>query len=247
MLQRTGRVTTGDGVELAYAESGTGRPLVYVAGWLGHLDLSWELPEERGYLEALARGRRLVRYDRAGTGLSAAASGAPSLEAEVAQLSAVVERLGPEPVDVMGVSLGAPVAAAWAAAHPDRVRRLVLYGGWALGAELSPPSAREHMLGLVGAHWGLGSDVLTAVFAPDLASADRAQLARYQRACAPAETARELLALGYRIDVRGLLGHVASPTLVVHRTGDRAVPVSEGRALAAGIPGARFVELPGRS
>ncbi|TPW66150.1 alpha/beta fold hydrolase, partial [Schumannella sp. 10F1B-5-1] len=71
MLQRTGRVTTGDGVELAYAESGTGRPLVYVAGWLGHLDLSWELPEERGYLEALARGRRLVRYDRAGTGLSA--------------------------------------------------------------------------------------------------------------------------------------------------------------------------------
>ncbi|UQU66888.1 LuxR C-terminal-related transcriptional regulator [Couchioplanes caeruleus] len=103
------------------------------------------------------------------------------------------------------------------------------------------------MLGLVGSHWGLGSDVLTDIFAPDADRATRAELARYQRACSSAETARALLALSYELDVSGCLGRVRAPTLVVHRTGDRAAPVAQAEALASGIPGAGLTLLPGRS
>jgi pimeloyl-ACP methyl ester carboxylesterase len=129
-----------------------------------------------------------------------------------------------QPFDLMGTSMGAPVAVAWAAEHPDTVRRLVLYGGWARGAQVSPPAVRDHVLGLVGAHWGLGSDVLTDIFAPDADRSMRAELARYQRACSTAATARALLALSYELDVSDRLSQVRAPTLVVHRTGDRAAP-----------------------
>lgn len=236
-----------DGVALASAELGSGRPLLYVGGWLSHLERSWALPEERALYEALSRGRLLVRYDREGNGLSDPAAGPPSLARELEQLAAIVATLGAEPFDLVGTSLGAPVALAWAAEHPATVRRLALYGGWADGAALAPPGVRDHVLGLVASHWGLGADVLTDIFAPDAPAAARAEFGRYQRAASSAETARGLLALSYALDVRALLPRVTAPTLVVHREGDRAVPVAQAAALAAGIPGAELVVLPGRS
>ena len=133
MQQRSGRVATADGTGVSYASVGAGRPLVYVMGWLSHLELSWELPPERALYEALGQGCRLVRYDRAGCGLSATTARPPSLAFELEQLAAVAGTLGTQPFDLMGTSMGAPVAVAWAAAHPDTVRRLVLYGGWASG------------------------------------------------------------------------------------------------------------------
>lgn len=246
MEQRLGRTVAADGTVVPYASTGAGPPLVYIMGWLTHLELSWELPAERALYEALARDCRLVRYDRAGCGLSAATDRPPSLVFELEQLSAVAATLG-EPFDLMGTSMGAPVAVAWAAAHPETVRRLVLYGGWARGADLSPPGVRDHILGLVEAHWGLGSDVLTDIFAPDADRPTRAELARYQRACSSAETARALLALSYELDVTDQLAQVRAPTLVVHRTGDRAAPVTQAEALADGIRDAQLTLLPGRS
>jgi pimeloyl-ACP methyl ester carboxylesterase len=245
--QRLGRVVTADGTSVSYASVGTGRPLVYVMGWLTHLELSWELPAERAFYEALGQGRRLVRYDRAGCGLSDATTRPPSLAFELEQLAAVTATLGTEPFDLIGTSMGASVAVAWAAAHHDTVRRLVLYGGWARGAEVSPPSVRDHVLGLIESHWGLGSDVLTDIFAPDADRATRAEFARYQRACSSASTARALLALSYELDVSDLLAEVRTPTLVVHRAGDRAAPVAQAEALARGVNGAQLVVLPGRS
>ncbi|GGC95252.1 LuxR family transcriptional regulator [Tersicoccus solisilvae] len=247
MRQHLGRVRTTDGTELAIAETGAGRPLVYVNGWVGHLGQDMAMPSVRAFYASLGEGARLVRYDRAGCGLSSPSGRAPSLAFELEQLDAVVGALGPGPVDLMGTSLGAPVAAAWAAAHPDAVRRLVLYGGWVNGADLAPPDVRAHILGLVEAHWGLGSEVLTGVFAPDAPPADRAEFGRYQRASSTAATARALLALGYELDVGALLGRVHAPALVVHRAGDRAAPVAQGTALARGIAGARLVVLSGRS
>ncbi|MFC4950257.1 alpha/beta fold hydrolase [Pseudonocardia sp. GCM10023141] len=244
--QRLDQVVLADGTAVSYATVGTGRPLVYVMGWLTHLELGWELLPERALYEALAHGGRLVRYDRAGCGLSAATDRPSSLEFELEQLAAIAATLD-EPFDLMGTSMGAAVAVAWAAAHPDTVRRLVLYGGWVRGAELSPPSVRDHVLGLIEAHWGLGSDVLTDIFAPDADPAMRAGVARYQRACSSAATARALLALSYDLDVGDTLGQVRAPTLVVHRTGDRAAPVAQATALAEGISGAELVLLPGRS
>jgi pimeloyl-ACP methyl ester carboxylesterase len=247
MQQRFGGLTTGDGAEIAYAEVGTGRPLVYVSGWLSHLQLSWELPEERAFYEGLAQGCRLVRYDRAGCGLSPRSNRPPSIQSELDQLAAVTARLGPEPFDLIGTSMGALVAVAWAAAHRDTVRRLVLYGGWVTGAAISPPSAREHILGLIESHWGLGSDVLTDIFAPDAHAAARQKFGSYQRASSSAATARALLAMSYELDVSPLLSAVAAPTLVVHRAKDRAAPVGQAELLAHGIADARLVVLPGRS
>jgi pimeloyl-ACP methyl ester carboxylesterase len=245
--QHVARVTTPSGVGIALATVGAGRPIVYVGGWLSHLELSWELPEERAFFEALARGRRLVRYDRAGCGLSDAAVAPPSLDGELEQLGAVIGALGADPVDLVGASLGAPVAVAWAAAHPGTVRRLVLYGGWATGAAISPPAVRDTVLALVASHWGLGADVLTDIFAPDAPAAARSDFGRYQRGSSDAATAVSLLAMGYELDVSGLLGGVRAPALVVHRDQDRAAPLAQAEALAAGIPGARLEVLPGRS
>ena len=246
MEQRLGQVELADGTAVSYASVGAGRPLVYVMGWLSHLQLSWEHPAERALYEALAQGGRLVRYDRAGCGLSAAADRPPSLASELEQLDAIAAAVG-EPFDLMGSSMGAPVAVAWAAAHPEAVRRLVLYGGWARGDDLSPPAVRDHVLGLIESHWGLGSEVLTDIFAPDADRTTRSGAARYQRACSPASTARSLLALSYALDVTDLLGRVRAPTLVVHRVGDRAAPVAQAHVLVEGIDDAELVLLPGRS
>ena len=242
-----GRLTTADGSPVAYASVGAGRPLLYVSGWLSHLQLSWELPAERAFYESLAEGGLLVRYDRVGCGLSPASDRPPSLAFELEQLAAVAGTLGPEPFDLMGTSLGALVAVAWAAAHPETVRRLVLYGGWVSGSTISSPSVRDHLLGLVESHWGLGSDVLTDIFAPDATAATRAEFGRYQRASSTAATARSLLELSYDLDVSALLAQVHAPTLVVHRSQDRAAPVAQAEALARGIPNAQLVVLPGRS
>ncbi|WP_395242604.1 alpha/beta fold hydrolase [Agromyces sp. MMS24-K17] len=247
MQQHIARLNMRDGTELAYATVGTGRPLLYVSGWLSHLESSWELPEERAFYEALAEGGRLVRYDRAGCGLSGPARRPPSMEGELAQLAAVAGTVAPERFDLMGTSMGALVAISWAAAHPDTVRRLVLYGGWASGAMVASPRIQQHVLGLIDTHWGLASDVLTEIFAPDAPTASRERFARYQRASSDAPTARALLRLGYELDVRELLAEVEAPTLIVHRIDDRAAPVAQAEALARGIPNAQLVLLPGRS
>ena len=247
MQQRIGRLTTGDGATVAFASVGSGRPLLYVSGWLSHLELGWELPGERAFYEGLADGCRLVRYDRIGCGLSAPADRPPSLERELEQVAALAATLGPEPFDLMGSSLGAPVAAAWAAAHPDSVRRLVLYGGWVSGSAIATPEVRDGVLGLVESHWGLGSDVLTDIFVPDAPASSRSAFGRYQRASSDAATARALLELSYGLDISDVLGRVRAPTLVVHREHDRAAPVEQAAALAEGIGGAQLVVLPGRS
>jgi pimeloyl-ACP methyl ester carboxylesterase len=245
--QRVASTRLNDGTNVAYALSGQGPFLVYAPGWLTHLELSWAMPPERGFCEALSRGRTLLRYDRPGCGLSGSDGLEPSMEREHAVIEAVTRAAGADRFDLLGTSLGAPVAASWAAAHPGSIGRLVLYGGWVMGAEVTDPALREHMLGLIVQHWGLGSDVLANIFAPDADQPTRAAFARYQRDSASAQTARSMLGFCYEIDVSAVLARITAPTLVLHRDRDRAAPLSQGRALAAGIPGARLEVLPGRS
>jgi pimeloyl-ACP methyl ester carboxylesterase/DNA-binding CsgD family transcriptional regulator len=247
MQQRIASTRLSDGTEIAYALAGSGPLLVYVQGWLSHLELSWAFPAERGFYEALAHGRTLVRYDRPGCGLSGELAAPCSMELELETLEAVIGAVGAERFDLLGASLGAAVAVSWAAAHPDSVERLVLYGGWVTGHEIANPVVREHVLGLVAKHWGLGSDVLADIFAPDADAATRATFSRYQRDSASPQTGRDMLALCYDLDVSADLSRVQSPTLVLHRERDRAAPVDQGRLLAAGIPGGQFELLSGRS
>jgi pimeloyl-ACP methyl ester carboxylesterase/DNA-binding CsgD family transcriptional regulator len=240
-------VQLSDDTRVAYARAGAGPPLVYVAGWLTHLELSWAMPPERRYFESLARGRTLVRYDKPGCGLSDPCPRPPSMELELEALSAVVDAVSASRVDLIGASYGATVATTWAAAHAHRVSRLVLYGGWVKGQDLADPAVQQHVIGLVRTHWGLGSDLLGDIFAPDAPESITAAFACYQREASSSELAAELLALSYRVDVSEVLGQIETPTLVVHREQDRAAPVAQGRLLAEGISGAQLQILPGRS
>jgi len=227
--------------------TGSGPFLVVAPGWLSHLEMGWAIPAERMFHEALSSGRTLVRYDRPGCGLSDAYDGPRTMDLEVATIGAVADAVGAERFDLLGWSLGAAAAVQWAAERPETVSRLVLYGGWPTGSSIGDDDSRQHVLGLLATHWGLGSDLLTDVFAPDADAGTRRTLARYQRVASSAETAVALLQLAYELDVSPLLAQVRAPTLVLHRRGDRAVPIAGGRTLAQAIPGAGLVELDGRS
>jgi pimeloyl-ACP methyl ester carboxylesterase/DNA-binding CsgD family transcriptional regulator len=248
MEQRLGMTHTPDGVQVAYAAAGHGPPLLFVGGWLSHLELSWALPAERQMLEALAQGRTLLRYDRPGCGLSDRSMDVdPSPQGELAVVAAVLAAAGVERTDIVASSLGVPLMIEWAARHPDTVDRLALYGGWARGADIGTAGIQQHIVGLVAEHWGLGADVLTDIFLPDASAGTRAASSAYQRAAASPAMAAALLRLCYRIDVTAFLDRVRAPTLIVHREHDRAAPLEQARRMAAGIPQARLEVLPGRS
>jgi len=131
--------TRQDGVRIAYATVGKGPPLVFPPGWISHLEESWANPSQRAFYEALARGRTLVIYDKHGTGLSDRGRKDFTLEAELSDLETVIDHLAFDSVALVGISQGGPVAAAYAAEHPDRVSGLVVCGGYASGGAISTP------------------------------------------------------------------------------------------------------------
>ena len=236
------------GTSVAYATAGIGPPLLFVGGWLSHLELSWAILAERAFLEALAQGRTLVRYDRPGCGMSNRPSEAEwSLGFELDTLHTVMSAVGSTKFDLIGSSLGAPIAIDWAARYPETVNRLILYGGWARGEDVATPQVREHLVGLVRSHWGLGSDFFTEIFAPEASAGTRSAFTQYQRQASSAQTAARLLVACYEVDVVDRLGDITAPTLVLHRDHDRAAPQEQSQLIASRIQGARLVELPGRS
>jgi len=245
--QRLGETSLDDGTTVRYAVVGSGPVAIYVPGWVSHLELSWALPPEREFCEGLAEGRTLVRYDRPGCGMSGPTSRTDVVELEMEVLYAISTACRAERFDLIGSSFGAPLAVKWAARYPSSVNRLVLYGGWVDGRDLTEPAFRDHVLGLVDEHWGFASDVLTEIFAPDANAGLRASFSKYQRESATASMAHHLLAACYEIDITDDLHRVVAPTSVIHRRNDRAVPLAQGQRLASGIDGATMTVLDGRS
>ena len=235
------------GGRVAYEMRGDGPPLVAPAWWVSHLELDWQSPEFRRFWEGVAAGYTLIRYDRLGVGMSDRTMHETDLtiDGEVAVLRALLDELGLERVSLVGGSCGSCTAIAFAAAFPERVERMVLYGSYADGSAIAEPRVTDAILAAVGAHWGLGSRVLSDLFLGSAEHAEHERFAKLQREAADAATAAALLGLVYRLDVRAHLPLVRRPTLVVHRRDDRAVPYRLGREVAAAIPGATFIPLQG--
>lgn len=232
---------------IAYEVRGDGPPLVAPAWWVSHLELDWQDAGFRRFWQGAAQGHTLIRYDHLGVGMSdrTVHEADLTLDGEVATLRALLDELGLERVTLFGGSSGSCAAIAFAATHPERVDRLVLYGSYADGAAITAPDVAEAILGTVRAHWGLGARLLSNIFLGGADATAHDRFARFQREAATAETAADLLAMVYRLDARAYLPRVDVPTLVVHRRDDRAIPYRLGREVAAGIPGATFVPLPG--
>jgi pimeloyl-ACP methyl ester carboxylesterase/DNA-binding winged helix-turn-helix (wHTH) protein len=246
--------TAPDGVRVAYATSGAGPPLVKPANWMTHLEYDWESPVWRHWLRELSRHHTLVRYDERGCGLSDRDASDVSFDAWVHDLEAVVDAMGLERFPLLGISQGCAVAVAYAVRHPERVSRLVLYGGYVQGAiaRAHTPAEREeaemvmHQLPL---GWGRDNPAFRMFFAarflPDGTTEQMRWFSELQRVSTSPEIAVRLRATAATIDVTALAPLVRAPTLVLHATREAAIPFEQGRLLAALIPGARFISLEG--
>jgi DNA-binding SARP family transcriptional activator/pimeloyl-ACP methyl ester carboxylesterase len=242
---------------IALAQAGTGAPVLVLPAWVSSLAaIGAGLDPRAPLLASLACRCALTLYDRPGMGLSRAEHGgvahalagdARALDDDVADALAVLDATGVVRTTVLAMSQAGPVALALAARHPERVSRLVLLGTYASGAHAFPRAdVRASIVALVRAHWGLGSRVLAEIILPGAGDQGAATYARLQREAATPEVAARALERLYEADVRDLLPRVRQPALVLHYTGDTAVPFRAGQQLAAELPDARLVPLAGR-
>ncbi|MDX1383627.1 MAG: alpha/beta fold hydrolase, partial [Thermoanaerobaculia bacterium] len=242
--------TTPDGVRIAYASVGEGTPVIKAANWLNHLQQDWQSPVWSHLVGGLAREHELVRYDARGNGLSDWTIDDLSFAACLRDLETVVDESGLERFALLGISQGCAVAVAYAVAHPERVTRLALHGGFARGAFVrgskEGAERRRALLTLTRHDWGTASPAFrqlwTSLYLPDGTPEEQEAWNALQRATSPENAAAILESTGH-FDIAHLLPQVTVPTLVSHCRGELAIPFSEGETLAQLIPGARFLPL----
>lgn len=214
-------------------------------GWVSHLELLWAAPKVKKFWQALARHHCLVIYDKHGCGLSDRARSDFSLGKEVNDLQVIVDHLQLEMVDLLGISYGGPICLSFASRYPDRVGHLVLYGTFAQGSKITGENIQASLVGLVRAHWGMGSKTLADVFMPGADQQELKWLTTFQRQAASPEMAARLLEAAYDLDIREWLPRVSAPCLVMHRRDDKAIPHALGRDIASMLPDARLITLEG--
>jgi pimeloyl-ACP methyl ester carboxylesterase/DNA-binding CsgD family transcriptional regulator len=235
------------GRRLAYATIGEGPPLVFGGRWVTHLEAEWDDPRARSFYEELAATHRVVRYDRIGAGLSDREfDGPPTIESDARALAAVVEACGDGPATIFACSCAGLATSHFAAAKPERVRKIVVFGGYASRSDI-PAATRRSLVDFVRTNWPLAAQMLAGLFLPHGSGDEIEAFSRYQRRSADAAVAAAFLDLDLTADLRPLLPSLAMPVLVLHRRGDRTVPIGRGRELAALLPNARFVPLAGDS
>jgi pimeloyl-ACP methyl ester carboxylesterase/DNA-binding CsgD family transcriptional regulator len=244
--------TAADQTRIAFATTGQGPAIVRAAHFLTHLDFDLNSPVWAPWIAELSQGNMLLRYDGRGCGLSDSAPAPLSLDAWVSDLEAVVDAAGLEHFALFGCSQGAAISLAYAARHPERVRCLVLLGGYARGPLQRSPTPEQRkqaqlMLDLIELGWGQDNpafrQVFTSLFIPGGSAEQVSWFNELERlSCTPAHAAQTVAAFG-PIDVCELASKVNCPTLVLHARGDARVPFEEGRFMAGIIPGACFVPL----
>ena len=247
-------VTTSDGVKLAFAVSGSGPTLLKTANWLNHLEFDWQSPVWRHWFSTLSANHSLVRYDARGCGLSDWVQDDLSFERNVRDLECVVEASGQTRFALLALSQGAGVAIEYAVRHPQHVSHLVIHGGYAQGwARRDPEDTRAGKALAEVIRFGWGADtpafrrLFTELFIPGGSNEQLTWFDELMRRTTRPEVAARMLESCGEIDVTHSLSRVQAPTLVTHSRGDARVPLGQGRLLAAGIPGARFIELDSRN
>jgi pimeloyl-ACP methyl ester carboxylesterase/DNA-binding CsgD family transcriptional regulator len=234
-----------DGRRLAYASVGEGPLMVFGGRFVSHLEEEWADPRQRAFYEELARTHRVVRYDRLGTGLSERQLPDPlTAEDETRFLATVHEAAGGEPAILFACSCAGLATVRYTAAHPERVRKLVFFGAYAARDDI-PDATRQSLVDFARVNWALATQMFAGLLNPHGSGDEIAALSRYKRHAAGAEVAAAFLELDLGSNVRELVPQVTAPALVLHRRGDRTVPIGRGRELASLLPNARFVALNG--
>jgi pimeloyl-ACP methyl ester carboxylesterase/DNA-binding CsgD family transcriptional regulator len=250
--QRIRFLRASDGAQLAWAEAGEGPLLVKASNWMTHLEFEWQSPVWRHWMRFFSSHFRFVRYDERGCGMSDRHPPEVSLDRWIGDFEDVCEAAAPrEPFAILGISQGSLACIHYAVKHPERVSRMILYGGYARGYARrgNPDAEREYraIVELIRVGWGKENptfrQVFTSRFIPDGTPEQVAWFNELCRKTVAPEMAAELLQLRGNVDVVELLGQVRVPTLVIHAAEDNVIPVEEGRLLASSIPDAQFVEL----
>lgn len=253
-LQQDIRFTTAaDGVQLAMASYGKGAPIVKAATWLTHIERDLDSPLHLQWIEELSRGHTFVTYDARGCGLSSRNPKDISLDAWVSDLETVVDALELETFPLLGISQGAAVATAYAARHPERVSRLVLFGAFATtyfttqNPDPKIVEEAEMLIKLMELGWGRDSpafrQVFVAKFIPTATAEQQRAFDEYQRLTATPDVAAHAFRAMCHINVKAAARNVKCPALVFHCRGDQLIYFEQGRKVAALIPGARFVPV----
>ena len=237
-----------DGVTIAYSTMGEGAPLLVAPGWVSHLELEMDNPASVEFYEGLSKGgqRRLIRFDVRGSGLSDRRVEDISIEARARDLEAVIDQLGLDKVAIFASSHSGPPAIIYAATHPEKVSHLVLYATFARRDQSGRDALGKAIVDLIRADWGVGSKAVAEFVYPDADKETADANTRFMRNSASGEVAAALLEEAlFHADVREYLPKLTMPTLVLHRRDDKAFPFECGRELAALLPHAHFMPLPG--
>lgn len=247
MFPRT-HYAKSDDVHIAYQVFGNGETnIVFVPGFVSHIENYWEEPGFARWLRRLGDFSRVVIFDKRGTGLSDHVSELPDMDHRMDDVRAVMDAAGMQSAAILGVSEGGSLASFFAATYPERTQALVLYGAFAKFSSWFPnDESLEQFTDYIDDHWGSGESV--SMFAPSKKNDKAFQQwwGRFERLGANPRAATMLMRMNSQIDISDILPSISVPTLIIHKIGDVTVNVEGGRNLAANIPNARLVELPGR-
>jgi pimeloyl-ACP methyl ester carboxylesterase/DNA-binding CsgD family transcriptional regulator len=244
-----------DGTRIAFATGGSGPPLVRAAHWLSHLNHEKRCPLWGPWVSLLGRRHKLIRYDGRGCGLSDRDAADFSLDRCVEDLEAVVEACNVGRFVLFGATIGGITALTYAARHPERVSHLVVVGGFAVGrmARDPPELIEQTAIELKAIELGWGNDnpafrqFITSLLIPDSTLDQARSLNDLMRLASSPQAAIRRLQPYHHVDLREIAASIKCPALIFHSRSDARIPFEQGRALAALIPGARFVPLDSRN
>ena len=241
-----------DGASIAFQVIGSGPvDIVMVNGWISNVELAWDHPRPRHFMQRLASRARLINFDKRGTGLSDRGGDLPTFEQRMDDVRAVMDAAGSERAVLFGYSEGGPMCALFAATYPERALGLILFGTYMKRVRSDDypwaPTREQRLESIAMAEetWGKAIDV--DHYAPSMVGDTEFVnwLTSYWRRSASPRDAAELLRMNTDIDIGHVLPSIRVPTLVMHRTDDKDIKLDEGRYIAGRIPNASFIELPG--